>query len=97
MSHGMIVWTTGTLSPVPMTPRGVPITGTFVGVLSGHVSISVVDENINDDVSSRQSTCSLLDFNDFPVHWFLASGVHVDTVHVSRVIFNVRLGISSGR
>ena len=27
-----------------------------------HVSISVVDENINEDVFSKQCTCSLLDF-----------------------------------
>ena len=27
-----------------------------------HVSISVVDENIIEDVSSKQNTCSLLDF-----------------------------------
>ena len=53
-----------------------------------HVSSSVVDENINEDASSRQSTCSLLDLYYFPVHWFLESGVHVDTVHVARVIFN---------
>ena len=53
-----------------------------------HVSISVVDENINMDASSRQSTCSLLDFLYIPVYWFLESGVHVDTVHVARVIFN---------
>ena len=37
-----------------------------------HVSISVVDENINEDVSSKQYTCSLLDFLYFPVHWVLA-------------------------
>ena len=33
-----------------------------------HVSISVVDENINEDASSRQSTCSLLYFLYFPVY-----------------------------
>ena len=27
-----------------------------------HVSISVVNENINEDVPSKQNTCSLLDF-----------------------------------
>ena len=48
-----------------------------------HVSISVVDENINEDVSSKQNTCSLLDFSYFSVHWFIESGVHVDTVHVA--------------
>ena len=53
-----------------------------------HVSISVVDENINEDVSSMQNTCSLLDFSYFPVHWSLESGVQVDTVHVASVIFN---------
>ena len=53
-----------------------------------HVSISVVDENINEDVSSKQNTCSLLDCSYFSVHWFIESGVHVDTVHVARVIFN---------
>ena len=47
-----------------------------------HVSISVVDENINEDVSAKQNTCSLLDCSYFPVHWFIESGVHVDTVHV---------------
>ena len=52
-----------------------------------HVSISVVDKNINEDSSSKQSTCSLLDLFYFPVHWFLESGVHVHTVHVARVIF----------
>ena len=88
MSHGIIVWILGPLSPVPMTPRGVPLTGTHAGVLSGLVSISVVDENINEDASSRQSTCSPLDFYYFPVYWFLESGVHVDTVHVALVIFN---------
>ena len=56
------MWTTGPLSPVPMTPRGVSLTGTHAGVLSGHVSISVVDKNKNEDASSRQSTCSVLDF-----------------------------------
>ena len=56
------MWTTGPLSPVPMTPRGVPLTGTHAGVLSSHGSLSVVDHNINEDDSSRQSTCSLLDF-----------------------------------
>ena len=56
-----------------------------------HVSISVVDENINEDASSKQSTCSLLDFFYFSVHWFLESGVQVDTVHVARVIFNYYL------
>ena len=88
MSHGVIVRTTGPLSPVPMTPRGVPLTGTHAGVLSGHVNISVVDENINEDVSSKQYTCSLRDCSYFSVHWFIESGVHVDTVHVARVIFN---------
>ena len=53
-----------------------------------HVSISFVDKNINEDASSRQNTCSLLDFYYFPVYWFLKSGVHVDTVHAVRVIFN---------
>ena len=36
---------------------------------------------INDDASSRQSMFSQLDFYYFPVHWFLESGVYVDTVH----------------
>ena len=53
-----------------------------------HVSISVVNENINEDVSSKQNTCRLLDCSYFTVHWFIESGVHVDTVHVARVIFN---------
>ena len=53
-----------------------------------YVSISVVDENINENVSSKQNTCSLLDCSYFTVHWFIESGVHVDTVHVARVIFN---------
>ena len=38
-----------------------------------HVSISVDDENMNDDTSLRQSTCSLLDYYYFSVHWFLES------------------------
>ena len=53
-----------------------------------HVNISVVDENINEDVSSKQNTCSLLDLFYFPIHWFLESCVKFDTVHVARVIFN---------
>ena len=64
------MWTAGPLSPVP--PRDVPLAGTHAGVLSSHVSISVVDENINEDVSSTRSTCSLLDFLYFAVHWVLA-------------------------
>ena len=35
-----------------------------------HVSISVVDEDINEDVSLKQNTCSLLEFSYFSVHWF---------------------------
>ena len=38
---------------------------------------------INDDASSRQITCSLLDFYYFPVHWFLESGVLVVTCRYS--------------
>ena len=55
---------------------------------NSNVIISVVDENVNEDVSSNQSTCSLLDFSYFSVFWFLESGIRVDTVHVARVIFN---------
>ena len=44
-----------------------------------HVNISVVDENINEDVSSKQYTCSLLDCSYFSVHWFIESGVHDHT------------------
>ena len=52
-----------------------------------HVSISVVDENINEDVSSTRSMCSLLDFLYFPVHWvlkpqYLRAGAR-DTVRLS--------------
>ena len=54
-----------------------------------HVSISVVDENINEDVSSKQNMCSLLDFSYFPVHRFLEPGVQVDTVHVARVLSTI--------
>ena len=82
------MWATGPLLTVPITPRSMPLTGTHAGVLSGHVRISVVDENINEDVSSKQNTCSLLDFSYFPVYWFLESGVQVDTMHVTRGIFN---------
>ena len=66
------MWTAGHLSPVPVTPRDVPLAGTHTGVLSSHFNISVVDEKINEDVSSTRSTCSLLEFLYFPVPWVLA-------------------------
>ena len=53
-----------------------------------HASISAVDENTNEDVSSKQNTRSLTDFSHFTAHWPIESSVHVDTVHVACVIFN---------